>query len=191
MSGLSPYCISERRNPSFLIRRFLSYHGWLIKVWYVGIWVSIDWHRPSLVNSSKSETPNSNGSTDDSGTEPDSETTERVLSCPSKQTPNKAGKAYFELALADVPADLDFTNSQLLSFHTEYGTFLVSFVFLWLVFLSLFHSSQMHRMLEGAWPVLALQLRSLAARKAWFSTWNYTDDSRVINPLKPMLPTFV
>ena len=40
-----------------------------------------------------------------------------------------------------------FTNSQLLSFHTEYGTFLVSFVFLWLVFLSLFHSSQMHRML--------------------------------------------
>lgn len=58
-----------------------------------------------------------------------------------------AGNAHFELALADVPADLDFTNSQLLSFHTEYGTFLVSFVFLWLVFLSLFHSSQMHRML--------------------------------------------
>lgn len=53
MSGLSPYCISERRNPSFLIRRFFSYHGWLIKVWYVGIWVSIDWHRPSLINSSK------------------------------------------------------------------------------------------------------------------------------------------
>ena len=48
-------------------------------------------------NSSQYETPNSNGcgATDDSGTEPDSETTERVLSCPSKQTPNKAGKAYF------------------------------------------------------------------------------------------------
>jgi len=30
----------------------------------------------------------------DSGTEPDSETTEGVLSCPSKQSPNKA---YFEL----------------------------------------------------------------------------------------------
>ena len=47
-----------------------------------------------------------------------------------------AGNAHFELALADVPADLDFTNStnsKLLSFHTEYGTFLVSFVFLWLV----------------------------------------------------------
>lgn len=105
MSGLSPYCISERRNPSFLIRRFLSYHGWLIKVWYVGIWVSIDWHRPSLINSSKSETPNSNGSTDDSGTEPDSETTERVLSCPSKQTPNKepSRKGLF-WALAGVPS---------------------------------------------------------------------------------------
>lgn len=53
MSGLSLYCISERRNPSFLIRRFLSYHVWLIKVWYVGIRVSIDWHRLSLINSSK------------------------------------------------------------------------------------------------------------------------------------------
>lgn len=64
-----------------------------------------------------------------------------------------AGNAHFELALADVPADLDFTNSQLLSFHTEYGTFLVSFVFLWLVFLSLFHSSftnASNAFLEGA-----------------------------------------
>ena len=194
MSGLSPYCISERRNPSFLIRRFLSYHGWLIKVWYVGkslliIGVSIDWHRPSLINSSKSETPNSNGSTDDSGTEPDSETTERVLSCPSKQTPNKA---YFELALADVPADLDFTNSQPVMYRLSiminslYGTFLVSFVLEYQVGgWSFFPFFILHKCIEcffgGRLTCLSFT-RSLAARKAWFSTWNYTDDSRVINP---------
>jgi hypothetical protein len=49
-----------------------------------------------------------------------------------------AGNAHFELAQADVPADLYFTNCQLLSFHTESGTFLVCFVFMWPVFLSLF-----------------------------------------------------
>lgn len=71
-----------------------------------------------------------------------------------------AGNAHFELAQADVPADLDFTNSQLLSFHTESGTFLVCFVFMWPVFLSLFliERSFLTRYLRFRFPSRLLNL---------------------------------
>lgn len=41
--------------------------------------LQLRWTDPLPGNSSQYETKNSNGSTDDSGTEPDSETTERLV----------------------------------------------------------------------------------------------------------------